>query len=128
MQATRTWCTHLGYGMHTCARALKHLVMELIINMKASSSKFHPLMFFSPKNGNIWTPIGHLSTTSKSPLIELPSTVEPPYNGHPGGIKLWPLYGGGLNREVHYNSDSEFILDLSYWPLCREWPLFGGGR
>ncbi len=53
--------------------------------------------------------------------------MEPPYNGHPGGIKLWPLYGGGFNREVHY-SDSEFISDLSYWPLCREWPLFGGGR
>ncbi len=28
-------------------------------------------------------------------------TVEPLYNGHPWGIILWSLYGGGLNREVH---------------------------
>ena len=46
------------------------------------------------------------------------STVEPLYNGNPGGTAFWPLYGGGLCRGVLAFGPEDYI-NLKLNTLCK---------
>ena len=53
-------------------------------------------------------------------------TVKPLYSGHPWGMAIWLLYGGGCCRG-DFNAGVKLNQDQGYWSLYSRWLLLRGG-